>query len=109
MFTLVLTTMFGAVGLVTDIGWAYYRKQVAQAAGQATAQAAVKAALAMFSGACSTGNHVLCQPETSCPSSITVSSGMSNIDKACLYAQTNGYVSTGQRKVTLETGTGAKN
>jgi hypothetical protein len=109
MFTLALTTMFGAAGLVTDIGWSYYRKQVAQAAAQATAQAAVRSAMAMSGGTCSTLNHVQCQVETNCPSSITVSAGMSNIDKACLYAQTNGFVTAGKQKVTLETGTGAKN
>ena len=66
MFTLVLTTMFGAIGLVTDVGWAYYRKQVAQAAAQATAQAAVKSALAMSGGVC--GSHyVQCQVETGSP------------------------------------------
>lgn len=106
MFTLALTTMFGVAGLVVDIGWSYYRKQTAQAAAQAAALAAVKAALAQSGGVCGT-NNVVCQPETECPASIPVDSGLTNTNKGCLYAQANGYTSTGKQKVTLQTGTGA--
>jgi putative Flp pilus-assembly TadE/G-like protein len=104
MFTLSLTVVFGMVGLVTDLGWAYYRKQTAQAAAQSAALAAVKAAMAN-GGTCGSKN-VVCQGETVCPSSIQVNGGTSNVDKGCLYAQQNGYTSGGQKKVTLQTGSG---
>ena len=101
---MIMTTVFGVVGLVSDFGWAYYRKQTAQAAAQAAALATVKAAMTMSGGVCGNSN-VVCQTETSCPSNITTGGGMSNIDKGCLYAQQNGYRSTGKQKVTIETGT----
>jgi hypothetical protein len=102
MFTLALTTVFGVAGMVTDFGWAYYRKQVAQAAAQSAALAAVKAGMTQ-GGVCGTG-HVVCQSETACPASITISSSSSNVDKGCVYAQTNGFITSGRQKVTLETG-----
>jgi hypothetical protein len=94
------------VGLVTDLGWAYYRKQTAQAAAQAAALAAVKAAITQSGGTCGS-NNVVCQPETVCPASIPVNGGTSNINKGCLYAQKNGYTNGGKKKVTLQSGTGA--
>jgi Flp pilus assembly protein TadG len=102
LFTLILTTVFGVAGLVTDFGWAYYRKQTAQAAAQAAALATVKAGMTM-GGACGL-NNVVCQVETTCPASITVSSTMTSVDKGCLYAQSNGFTTGGKQKVTIETG-----
>jgi hypothetical protein len=108
MFTLSLTVVFGMVGLVTDLGWAYYRKQTAQAAAQAAALATVKAAMTMSGGVCGSHN-VICPADVTCPSSIQVT-GASNIDKGCLYAQQNGYTTTpGKQKVEIETGRGAIN
>src|SRR5215470_10560544 len=102
LFTLIMTTVFGVAGLVTDFGWAYYRKQVAQAAAQSAALAAVKAGMAQ-GGICYT-NNVACQVETECPSTITINANSTNVDKGCAYAQTNGFVNGGRQKVTLETG-----
>lgn len=105
MFTFVVTAMFGTVGLVTDVGWAYYRQQTAYAAAQAAALAAVKAAISMSGGSCGT-NNVVCQSETSCPANINANGTLSNIDEACLYAQSNGYTTAGRQKVTVQSGTG---
>jgi hypothetical protein len=102
LFTLMLTTTFGVAGLVTDFGWAYYRKQTAQAAAQAAALATVKAGMAS-GGVCGV-NNVICQGETQCPTNITVSSSTTSVEKGCLYAQSNGFTSTGKQKVTIETG-----
>jgi hypothetical protein len=104
LFTLILTSLFGVAGLVTDFGWAYYRKQTAQAAAQSAAMATVKAAMTMSGGICGQ-RGVICQGETACSSSINVNGTMSNIDKGCLYAQQNGYLNSGRQKVTIETGT----
>src|SRR5215813_13959597 len=87
LFTLGLTTMFGMVGLVSDVGYAYYRKQTAQAAAQAAAMASVKAAFASSSGSFQCGSsHVSCYAsEYTCPSVIS-GYGNDNIEKGCLYA-----------------------
>jgi hypothetical protein len=95
------------VGLVTDFGYAYYRKEAAQAAAQAAAAGAVRAAIGQSGGTCGT-NNVVCQSETACPSSIS-GYGSNNVEKGCLYAIANGYTSSGKQKVTLETGTGSYN
>src|SRR5260370_41898207 len=44
LFTLSLLPLFGVLGLVVDIGWAYYRKEAAQTAADAAASAAAEAA-----------------------------------------------------------------
>jgi hypothetical protein len=108
MFTLSLTVVFGMVGFVTDLGWAYYRKQTAQAAAQAAALATVKAAMGMSGGICGS-NNVTCPSDYTCPSSVHVTGGTSNVDKGCLYAQQNGYTTAGRQKVEIETGTGVVN
>src|SRR5215472_14709418 len=94
MFTLSLTVVFGMVGLVTDLGWAYYRKEAAQAAAQAAALATVKAAMAMSGGVCGSHNVPSCPSDVVCPASIQVTGGISSVDKGCLYAQKNGYTTT---------------
>ena len=99
--------MFGIVGLVSDFGYAYYRKEVAQVAAQSAATAAVRNAIAMSGGTCGT-NNVVCQSETQCASSIS-GYGTTNVDKGCLYAITNGFTSTGKQKVTIQTGSGSYN
>jgi hypothetical protein len=107
MFTLGLTTMFGIVGLVSDFGYAYYRKEVAQAAAQAAAAATVRNAIAMSGGACDT-NNVVCQSVTDCASSIS-GYGTTNVEKGCLYAIANGFTSMGKQRVTIESGSGSYN
>ncbi len=109
MFTIGAMVMFGMLGLVVDIGYAYFRKEAAQAAAEAAAQATVKAAYAQSGAsiACGGGN-VVCQAETACPANIS-GSGSTNVDKGCLYAQANGYTTGGRLRVTLQTGTGTVN
>lgn len=109
MFTIGGMVLFGVLGLVVDIGYAYYRKEAAQAAAQAAAGAAVKAAFASSGGTivCGAGNTV-CQSETPCPAAVG-GTGTTNIDKGCLYAAANGFTTSGRQKVTLESGTGSVN
>ena len=108
LFTLGLTAMFGMVGLVTDLGYVYYRKQAAQAAAQAASSAAVKAAYNSSSGNFQCGtNGVVCSsaypPTYSCPSSIS-GNGSTNLEVGCLYAAANGYSGN---QVTIQSGTGS--
>lgn len=108
MFTLGLTAMFGMVGLVSDVGYVYYRKQNAQAAAQAAAAAAIKAAYNTSGGNFVCGsNSVVCYsnypPTYTCPSSIS-GNGSNDLEVGCLYAAANGYSGN---KVTFQSGTGS--
>lgn len=105
LYTVGLTAVFGMVGLVSDVGYMYYRKQNAQAAAQAAALASVKTAYTVSSGgfACGTGTtNVGCNSNYVCPASIS-GSGSNNLEVACLYAQKNGYSGN---NVWLEANTG---
>jgi len=106
MFTLGTITLFGMLGLVVDIGYAYYRKEAAQTAADAAAGAAAIAAYNNAQGgavSCST-NEVSCyNSEYTCPST---PSGSNNVQVGCMYAQQNGFTTGGKIKVTFRTGTG---
>ena len=100
MITLGITFLLGLMGLVVDVGYAYYVKQGAQGAVDAAAMAAVTDANA--NGA-SCGSAVLCQTGYSCPSSPTNST---DFGVACLYAKANGFQYAGGQTVTVSSGTG---
>jgi Flp pilus assembly protein TadG len=107
MYTFAATTMFGAVGLVVDIGWAYYRKQVLQTAVDAAAMAAALAAYDAASESaptCST-NGVTCTSELVCPASIATP--INNLQKGCMYAVSNGVVPGPKITVTMQSGSGS--
>jgi len=105
MFSMTSVTIFGLMGLVVDLGWSHFRKQAAQAAAQAASSAATAAAALSGGSAisCSTMN-VVCQAETNCPETI-LNGGVTNIDKGCLYAKENGFITSGRQKVTIAAGT----
>jgi hypothetical protein len=100
MITLGVAFLIGVLGLVVDVGYGYYLKQVAQAAVDSAAMAATVAASAN-GGACSTA--VLCQTGYSCPSDPTNST---DFGIACQYAKSNGFSISGNRTVTISSGTG---
>jgi len=103
MTTLALIPMFGIIGLAVDLGWMEFTKKSAQTA----ADAAVMAALLKFQSTsystdftCGVGG-VVCQAPTSC------SPAMGNhLDSGCLYAQLNGFTSSGNQYVTMQSGVG---
>jgi hypothetical protein len=97
MATLGLVFLSGLMGLVVDIGYGYYLKQVAQAAADSAATSAAVAAVAS-GGTC--GPEVLCQTGYTCPANPTSDT---DFGVACLYAQKNGV--SGQT-VTISSGTG---
>ncbi|MGI9070108.1 MAG: pilus assembly protein TadG-related protein [Bryobacteraceae bacterium] len=87
--------MFTAVGLVVDIGWAYYTRQAAHAAAEAAAMAAAQSALdgIKAGGTYTCGSQGLgCYTSTAytCPSS-TPSPITSNVQNGCAYAAANGF------------------
>jgi hypothetical protein len=100
MITLGITFLLGLLGLVVDLGYAYYVKQSAQGAADAAAMAAVIDANA---NGVSCGSAVLCQTGYSCPSSPTNST---DFGVACLYAKANGFQYAGGQTVTVSSGTG---
>jgi hypothetical protein len=102
LVTIGLVFIFGILGLVVDVGYSYYLKQVAQAA----VDSAVTAAATMANsngGTC--GTSVLCQQNVSC-SSDPANPPVTDFDTACLYAKANGFKSTGNQQVTISGGTG---
>ncbi len=100
--TLSVPVLFGMLGLVVDIGWAYWRKEACKTAADAAAMSAIVAA---YSGADLTcGSGVTCQAATACPPSAT-SPPSNNLMTGCLYAQQNGFVNSGRQTVTIAANT----
>src|SRR5579864_3859036 len=84
MVSLGIVFLMGVLGLVVDVGWGYYRKQVAQAAADSAVTAAVVAA-GTGTITCGSGG-VVCQAATSCSSA----SAGTNVKAGCQYAAQNG-------------------
>jgi Flp pilus assembly protein TadG len=108
MFTLAMVPLLGMIGLVVDIGWAYFRKEAAQTAADAAAGAASIAAYnAAGAGAptCTTTGVSCYATEYICPATAPTTAA-NNIDVACMYASENGFTTTGRRKVTVQSGVG---
>jgi Flp pilus assembly protein TadG len=93
--------LFGIMGLAVDLGWSYYRKQVAQtAADSAALAAAVVAENSSGTNVITCGSYnVLCQATTACPSISGTPSN--NVQNGCLYAKANGFTNGGNQTVTM--------
>jgi hypothetical protein len=85
MVTIGLVLLMGLLGLTVDVGWGYYRKQVAQSAADAAATAAVVAA-GTGTVACGSGGVACASSGISC-SSVTAGT---NLQAGCEYAAQNG-------------------
>jgi hypothetical protein len=99
--TMSLFVLFGIMGLAVDLGWGYYRRQVAQAAADSAAIAgAVVAENANQNTTITCGvNSVACQAATACPANIVTPAN--NLQNACLYAKANGFQNAGNQTVTV--------
>src|ERR1035438_2434962 len=85
MVSVGITFLMGILGLVVDVGWGYYRKQVAQAAVDS---AVLAAAMAAGTGAITCGSGgVVCSPSGVSCSSVTAGS---NLSAGCQYGAQNG-------------------
>ena len=105
LFSLGSMALFGMLGLVVDIGWAYYRKQTAQSAAESAAIAAVGAAVKLSGGTIVCGvSNVVCQAQTACPAP-AANAGVTSTDIGCEYATTNGVSTGGRQNVTVESNT----
>lgn len=107
MFTLGMVPLLGMVGLVVDVGWAYYRREAAQTAADAAAAAAAMAAYNAAGGSapnCSTTGVSCSANEYTCPSTLTTATN--NLEAGCLYAKDNGFTTSARQKVVIQSGTG---
>jgi hypothetical protein len=103
MMTLSLTVILGMLGLVVDLGWAYYRQQAAQAAADAAAVAAVRAAVTADPSGPTCANKVFCGAATNCPATAP-SSPSTSFDNACMLASANGFTTSGIDTVSVQAG-----
>jgi hypothetical protein len=79
--------IFGILGLVVDVGWGYYRKQVAQAAVDS---AVIAAASAAGTGQLTCGSGgVVCAP-----SGVSCSSATGNLQVGCQFGVANGVANS---------------
>ncbi|MBI4908247.1 MAG: pilus assembly protein [Acidobacteria bacterium] len=95
LFSLVLAVLLGMMGLMLDVGWAYYVNRHAQTAADAAALAgARKAAELVGAGGSAQCGPLGCQEFAECP-------GTGNLLAACQYASINGFANTtsSQKKV----------
>ena len=103
MLTLSVPLLFGLLGLVVEMGWAYWRQEACRTAAQAAAVAAGRQA--QIAGAFTTAVGIYAQSTTaSCPATPTGAS-TNNLMAGCLYAQANGYSNAGKQKVMYTAGT----
>jgi Flp pilus assembly protein TadG len=93
-----LTTLFGVLGLAVDLGWAYYRRNVAQAAADSAAMAA--AVYAIKNGYTCGTNGLTCGAAVTCNNPPTSPAANQN-DVGCLYAKQNGFVNVGKQTVKM--------
>ena len=105
--TMTLTLSFGLVGLVVDLGWAYWRQEACLEAAQSAAMAGVMYATTINStwppATCTTGSAVVCQATaTACPAGTALGvAATSSVDEACKYALQNGFKASGKQNVTI--------
>jgi len=109
--TMTLTVSFGLIGLVVDLGWAYWRQEACLEAAQSAAMGGVMFAMHNNTtwppATCTTGSTVVCQSTaTACPTNLTLGTASTDFQAACLYAQQNGFKATGKQNVTIAANTG---
>jgi Putative Flp pilus-assembly TadE/G-like len=106
MIMLMAIPMFTAVGLVVDVGWAYYTRQTAHAAAESAALAAAQTALdgIKAGGTYTCGSQGLrCYNDPnaySCPAT-TPNPVTTTVDAACAYAAANGFATSGPNGQTV--------
>jgi hypothetical protein len=103
--TMTLTVSMGLIGLVVDIGWAYWRKEACATTANAAAFAAISAAHSLSGQSCGGGSTNWDCGSYSCPPNPVAINN--NFDNGCLYAKQNGFLNTGRQTVTLQGGTTA--
>src|ERR1019366_2404119 len=93
-----LTLTFAVLGFAVDLGWAYFRRNAAQAAADASALAG--AIYASNHGYTCGSNGLVCGTALACANP-PASPPRSDLQAGCLYAQANGFVNVGSQTVSL--------
>jgi hypothetical protein len=112
--TMTLTLSFGLIGLVVDLGWAYWRQEACLEAAQSAAMGGIMFALAPVNApsswppaTCNSSSAIICQATaTACPTNLTYGTQTTDVKAACVYAQANGFMATGKQTVTIAANTG---
>src|SRR5580658_7168989 len=86
--TMTLTVSFGLIGLVVDLGWAYWRQEACLAAAQSAAMGGVMFATnkntTWPSTPCPSSGTIICQATaTACPTNLTAGSATTDVQSAC--------------------------
>jgi Flp pilus assembly protein TadG len=104
MLTLSVPLMFGLLGFVVDVGWAYWREEACKTAASAAAEAAARQA--ELAAAFSSTYYISTQATTAnCAASPSTTSPIDNLTTGCLYAMANGFTNSGKQKVMYTAGT----
>jgi hypothetical protein len=103
-----LTLMLGAMSLVVDLGWGYYRREAGQSAADAAATAAIRAVKSSAgTPSCGTGIVWCGSPAgtiTNCPATAPTTA-TNSFDNACMLAAANGFTTTGNKVVSVQANT----
>ena len=103
MMTLSVPLLMGLLGLVVEIGWAYWRQEACRTAAQAAAIGAGRQA--QLASAFTTAVGVYTQSSSAnCPASPSGAS-TNNLMAGCLYAQANGFTNAAKQQVMYTAGT----
>jgi hypothetical protein len=103
--------LFAAMGLVVDLGWAYFHRETTRAAAEAAAMAAATHAVANGGSGFTCGlNNLSCAAtDTVCANPPNTTPPLSTSDVACIYAKANGYLHGGTgnftKRVSYQCGT----
>ena len=96
LVTASVPVLFGALGLVADIGWAYWRREACRTA----AQSAVMAVVAVAGSTTPTA-----QADTTCPSSLSTTVPW---QVGCAFAKQNGFTNASNNQtVSIQIGSGS--
>ena len=101
-----LTLVMAIMSFGIDLGWGYYRREVAQAAADSASAAAVRA-VTVTSPTCGTGTAWCGSPAgtvTNCPATAPTSA-TNSYNNACMLAAANGYTTTGSKTVSVQANT----
>jgi hypothetical protein len=104
LMTVTMIPLMGLLGLVIDIGWAYWRKEACKTAAEAAAFASAMAASTAANFNCKPAGALPCPSSQPCPPNPDKPPG-DNIGNACLYARQNGFVNSGKQSVTISANT----
>ncbi len=106
MLSLSMVVSLGTLGLVTDVGWMYWRKEAAESAAQSAAMAGVmQVSKSLTSSTVTCGSGVIWCSTTAPQACSTSPTNTNSFGTACLYAKQNGFVATGRQNVTIAAGT----